>query len=405
MAPRSLYIHVPFCTRRCSYCDFAVEATSDAPVQEWLSSVVRELELTAEQREWSLPIVVETVYIGGGTPSLLGAGVMQALRNRFAPWVLWSDAAEWTCEANPESFSPELARDWKAAGVNRISLGLQTFHEPALRWMGRLHGSEGSPRAVEAARSAGFDNVSLDLIFGLPSRLRRDWEDDLDRVIALQPEHVSLYGLTAEAGAPLGRWVGEGRESLADEDSYAAEYLLAHEKLTAAGFEHYEVSNFGRPGRASRHNFAYWTGEPYAALGPGSHAFFPPERRWNLRSWNAYREALKQGVLPLDGTERIDSETAELERAWLVLRTSRGFRPDVGNAREVRLMKFWLDNEFAETTPGGYRLTPRGWLLLDELAVALHSARSSRVAERRHPHVDGVAATVQILANSNEVGG
>jgi oxygen-independent coproporphyrinogen III oxidase len=405
MAPRSLYIHVPFCTRRCSYCDFAVEATSDAPAEEWLASIVRELELTAEQQEWSLPLEVDTVYIGGGTPSLLGTGVMHALRDRVARMVRWSDAAEWTCEANPESFSPQLARDWKQSGVNRISLGLQTFHEPALRWMGRLHGPDGPPRAVQAAREAGFDNVSLDLIFGLPLRLQRDWEDDLNRVIALQPEHVSLYGLTAEAGAPLGRWVGEGRETLADEDSYAAEYLLAHERLTAAGFEHYEVSNFGRPGRFSRHNSAYWTGEPYAALGPGAHAFFPPERRWNLRSWSAYREALKQGVLPLDGTERIDSETAELERAWLVLRTNRSFRPDAQNSREAQLMKFWLDNEFADVVAGGYRLSPRGWLLLDELAVALHSARSTRAAERRRPHIDGAAGTVQILANSNEVGG
>src|SRR5690606_10501472 len=133
------------------------------------------------------------------------------------------------------------------------SLGLQTFHEPALRWMGRLHGPERPMRAVAEAREAGFDNISLDLIFGLPARLGRDWEADIDRVLALEPEHISLYGLTAEAATPLGRWVREGREALAEDDTYEAEYLLAAERLSAAGYEHYEVSNFARPGRRSRH--------------------------------------------------------------------------------------------------------------------------------------------------------
>jgi oxygen-independent coproporphyrinogen III oxidase len=379
--PRSLYVHVPFCVRRCAYCDFAVQATREAPTDAWLGAVVAEMRMTAEERGWGRPLALDTVYVGGGTPSMLAPGAMAALRDRLAPWAAWDDAAEWTCEANPESFTAETARDWKAAGVNRLSLGAQTFHEPALRWMGRLHGVEGPARAMAAAREAGFGNVSVDLIFGLPARLGRDWGDDLFRALLLEPEHVSLYGLTAEAAAPLGRWVAEGREALADEDAYADEFLLAHRRLTAAGFEHYEVSNFGLPGRRSRHNFAYWTGAPYAALGPGAHAFHPPLRRWNVRSWDAYRESLAAGRLPVDGEEVVDDETAALERVWLLLRTDRGYPlSDAADEAVRKLVPTWTERGWAREEEGALRLTAEGWLLLDRLAVELAAARDQDAA-------------------------
>ncbi|HSU15540.1 radical SAM family heme chaperone HemW [Longimicrobium sp.] len=379
--PRSLYVHVPFCVRRCSYCDFAVQATREAPTDDWLDAVAMEMRLLAEERGWSTPLALDTVYLGGGTPSLLRPDAMAELRRRLEPFAVWNDSAEWTCEANPESFTAETARAWRDAGVNRISLGAQTFHEPALRWMGRMHGVDGPRRAVEAARAAGFGSVSVDLIFGLPSRLGRDWGADLFHALALEPEHVSLYGLTAEAAAPLGRWVSEGRETLADEDRYADEYLLAHERLTAAGFEHYEVSNFGLPGRRSRHNFVYWTGAPYAALGPGAHAFHPPLRRWNVRGWDAYRAMLlDEHRLPTDGEETVDEETAGLERAWLHLRTDRGWPlGDAGDA-ERRLAETWVRQGWARVEDDALKLTADGWLLLDRLAVEMASAAEKRAA-------------------------
>jgi oxygen-independent coproporphyrinogen-3 oxidase len=379
--PRALYVHVPFCARRCSYCDFAVEANREPPVAEWVAAVGRELAMTAAEQGWTAPLELETLYVGGGTPSLLGTGAMQALAEALAPHARWDvDAVEWTCEANPESFTPELARDWRAAGVNRISLGVQSFQEPVLRWMGRLHGAEGPGRAVAAARGAGIENISVDLIFGLPERLGRDWAADLERALALEPEHVSLYGLTAEAGAPLGRWVKEGRERLADEDRYAEEFLLAHERLTRAGFEHYEVSNFALPGRRSRHNSVYWTGAPYAALGPGAHAFFPPARRWNLRSWGAYREAILAGHLPLEGEERIDAEDVSLERAWLGLRTDSGIPLSELGAVQNELSLQWCRQGWAMRSGGVLRLTAEGWLLLDRLAVDFAAAAGAVAA-------------------------
>ena len=209
--PRSLYVHVPFCSRRCAYCDFAVEATREPPVAEWLAAVGRELELTAAERGWPDPLTLDTLYIGGGTPSLLGTGTMRALAQALSAHALWNaETVEWTCEANPESFTSELAEDWRAAGVNRISLGVQSFHEPTLRWMGRLHGPEGAARAVRNARAAGLHNLSVDLIFGLPGRLGRDWDEDLERALELEPEHVSALRVDGRGRRAAGP-VGEGR--------------------------------------------------------------------------------------------------------------------------------------------------------------------------------------------------
>lgn len=346
----------------------------EPPVEAWLDAIEREVTGVAEAAGWGEPLALRTVYVGGGTPSLLGPGAMEALRRRLEPYARWDDDAEWTVEANPESFDLAVARGWREAGVNRLSLGSQTFHEPALRWMGRLHGAQGPARAVEAARAAGIENYSLDLIFGLPARLGRDWGEDISRTLELEPAHVSLYGLTAESGTPLGRWVEEGRERLADEESYEAEYMEAVDRMTGAGFVHYEVSNFARPGRESRHNSAYWTGEAYLGLGPSAHSYLPPVRRWNLRDWMAYRNALESGRSPVAETERVEGEAARLERVWLGLRTRRGL-PRMGWSRaQEALAAAWAGRGWAEFTADGVRLTPSGWLLLDRLAVDFETA-------------------------------
>jgi oxygen-independent coproporphyrinogen-3 oxidase len=376
VTPEHLYIHVPFCLRRCSYCDFAVTATSVAPVDAWLDSVAGELALRQRSAGWE-PLALKTIYVGGGTPSLLGPGAMSRLRGvlqRFGTWD--STTAEWTAEANPESFTAELAHDWAAAGINRISLGAQTFSGAALAWMGRVHGPDGPGRAVGAARSAGIDNISVDLIFALPSRLGRDWNADLDRVLALDPSHVSLYGLTAEPATPLGRWVESGRETMADEDRYAEEYLLACDRLVAAGYVHYEVSNFARPGSESRHNQAYWRHLPYIGLGPGAHSFEPPIRSWNVRDWAEYRRRIAVEGSPEDGREELGEGDVALEHVWLGLRASDGLdEASLTPAQRARAGE-WERTGLAQRTAGVLRLTRHGWLLLDRLAVELESVRS-----------------------------
>src|SRR5687768_1800730 len=218
VTPRHLYVHVPFCVRRCGYCDFAVTALQEPPVAAWLSCIEAELAQRTREHGWAEPLRLDTIYLGGGTPSLLGAGAVAQLAEVIGRYATWDDhVVEWTAEANPESFTAELAADWVAHGIHRVSFGAQAFHEPSLRWMGRLHGVDGPGRAVALARSAGLENISVDVIFGLPSHLGRNWSADLDRLLELEPAHVSLYGLTAEPATPLGRRVAEGKEVLAED--------------------------------------------------------------------------------------------------------------------------------------------------------------------------------------------
>jgi oxygen-independent coproporphyrinogen-3 oxidase len=408
--PAHVYVHAPFCARRCSYCDFAVTVDSDPPAGGWLEAVAAELDLVlaggspATESNGQQPGdrddrvagrasvetsagTLETLYVGGGTPSLLGRGVMGGLAARLRRRVSWdSSGIEWTVEANPERFDEPLAADWLAAGVNRVSLGAQTFDAEVLRWMGRLHGPDGPGRAVAAARRAGFANVSIDLIFGVPSRLGRDWMADLERALALEPDHISLYGLTAETATPLGRWVADGREAMPPEEAYESEYLRAAERLTAEGFVHYEVSNFARPGRESRHNIAYWNGAAYLGLGPGAHSYSPPERRWNVRDWSEYRLRVSLGRSPAEDREVVDGAAASLERAWLGLRVREGI--EAVSEAQRGLVETWLARGWAEPAGSGrVRLTPRGWLLLDRLAVEFDAAAAGgheRTGRARH---------------------
>ncbi len=381
---RHLYVHVPFCLRRCSYCDFAVQAVSVAPTDAWLAEIAREIALLHDEAPGLTGSVLDTIYIGGGTPSLIGAAGMNGLRDVLAQSFTWRAAVEWTAEANPETLSDAVARGWVDAGVNRLSLGAQTFDANVLRWMGRMHGVDGPGKAVAAARAAGIRNLSLDLIFGLPERFQRDWSQDLNRLIDLGPDHVSLYGLTAEKATPLGRWVAQGRETLAAEDRYAQEYLLAVERLNAAGYEHYEVSNFARPGLASRHNQAYWLDAPYVGLGPGAHSYLPPRRWWNVRDWSEYARRLEESASPRESEEQIDAETAGLERTWLGLRTSSGLRLEELAPGQLSRFQEWQQSGLARVSGNVARLTAEGWLLLDRLVVELDQLRSGKTATSRY---------------------
>jgi oxygen-independent coproporphyrinogen III oxidase len=383
--PEHLYVHVPFCLRRCVYCDFAVTATSAAPIDAWLAAVAAELQQLRDAEGWASPLRLRTIYIGGGTPSLLGTDGMTRLADVLTRFGSWGTDVEWTSEANPESFTAGLAAEWVKAGVNRLSLGAQTFHEPALRWMGRLHGAEGPARAMAAAREAGLDNISVDLIFGLPDHLGRDWAMDLGLALELRPAHISLYGLTAEPDTPLGRRVHEGREQLAGEDRYAAEYRLAATRLRAAGFDHYEVSNFARPGCESRHNQAYWRHRAYLGLGPGAHSFLPPVRSWNVREWAEYSQRLADGRSVVEGSETLHDAELTMETIWLGLRSTDGLRTDALSGTQQALADSWTASGLAERRGELLRLTVEGWLLLDRLAVELE-ARAVDVPRAVQPH-------------------
>ena len=369
-AIRSVYVHAPFCARRCFYCDFAVKVAS-ADRDAWLSALTAEVRALEREGVFLLDDTLDTLYVGGGTPSLLGATAMEGLLAVIGEERLRHSDLEWTAEANPESFTRDVAIGWRRAGVNRISLGIQSFHTPSLKWMGRLHEADGARSAVRIGRAAGFTNLSVDLIFGLPDHLERDWERDLDHTLSLDPDHVSLYGLSVEPATPLGRAVAERRETLPSEGRYEQEYLLAVDRLTEAGYEVYEVSNFARPGFASRHNSVYWSGEPYLGLGNGAHSYRHPVRRWNLRDWDAYRAGAQGSGLPVDDEEELDMGKVRLERIWLGLRTRRGISLQDLPASARDRARYWEENALAVAEGNVVRLTPRGWLVMDRLTVEL----------------------------------
>jgi oxygen-independent coproporphyrinogen-3 oxidase len=236
--------------------------------------------------------------------------------------------------------------------------------------------------AVARARRAGLAELSVDLIFGLPDSVPRDWRAELEAALALEVPHLSLYGLTAEVGTGLGRQVREGHISLADDERYRYEYLEAHDRLTRAGYLHYEVSNFALPGHRSRHNAVYWSGAPYLGLGNGAHSFLPPVRRWNLREWDAYSARAEVGELALDDEERLTPEAVRMERGWLALRTDAGLPESELDERGRKRVGAWIRAGLAERRPlssarGPSRpahrvvLTPLGWLELDRLAVEI----------------------------------
>ncbi len=369
--PRHVYIHVPFCARRCSYCDFSIAVRRNVPVDEYLRALEAELSLRFPA---DAPSEVDTIYFGGGTPSRLGGeGLARALEVVSRRFTTTGDA-EITVEANPDDMEPDALRAWRAAGVNRLSIGSQSFDDRALAWMHRVHDSAAIDRAVHVARDAGITNLSLDLIFALPEALQRNFERDVERALALEPDHISLYGLTVEPATPLGRWVAAGREAEQPEEGYEREYLTAHRLLTSAGYEHYEVSNYARPGRRARHNSAYWAAVPYVGLGPAAHEFDGATRRWNARAYADWLHRISAGSDPVDGAETLTPENRVAEEVYLGMRSDRGLllRED-----ERQMAGKWADAGWVFVTPDAVlHCTADGWLRLDSLAAALTHRRS-----------------------------
>jgi putative oxygen-independent coproporphyrinogen III oxidase len=316
---------------------------------------------------------VDTLYLGGGTPSRLGAAGVTTLLELLQHRLALNEGAEVTLEANPEDVTEAAARAWRTAGVNRLSLGSQSFDDEVLRWMHRTHDAAAIGKAVECARAAGFDDISLDLIFALPNEVPRRWDADVAAALALQPTHVSFYGLTVEPATPLGRWRDRGLATEAPEERYEWEYLYAHETLAAAGFEHYEVSNFALPGRAARHNSAYWRGVPYVGLGPGAHEYDGVCRRWNVDGYAEWLRRLKAGEDPIDGREMLDAINRAAEDVYLALRTRGGLR--LTGAELVRAQP-WIAAGWGTVRDDELVLTPSGWLRLDSLAADLTVVRS-----------------------------
>ncbi len=279
-----------------------------------------------------------------------------------------AEGAEITIEANPDDVSPEVARAWRDAGVNRVSLGAQSFNDDLLGWMHRTHDSARIGYAVKALRRAEINNFSIDLIFARPAALNADWAADLGSALAFDPPHISLYGLTVEQGAPLARWVARGDTVEASHETYGEDFLAAHDFFTDAGYEHYEVSNFSRAGFRSRHNSAYWSGADYLGVGPSAHAFENGARRWNVRDYSSWLARCHADESPVESSELLTPFQRSLEAAYLGLRTDRGMLLSDGDPEKTAR---WVDAGWATVLPPVIKLTPEGWLRLDSLAAEI----------------------------------
>lgn len=281
----SLYVHIPFCRSKCSYCDFNSYAGLESLIEPYVGALLAEMALW---REATQHMSVTTVFLGGGTPSLLPLAeverIMAALRQRFR----LADGAEVSFEANPGTVDRPYLQRLRSLGVNRLSLGVQSFHDDELATLGRIHTAAEAREAFDTARQAGFDNVNLDLIYGLPHQTMAAWQDTVREAVALRPDHLSLYALTVEEGTPLADDVARGRLPPPDADLAADMYLWAEDALAATGYQHYEISNWALPGRPCRHNLAYWLNEPYLGLGAGAHSCFGGFRFANVKDPHRY---------------------------------------------------------------------------------------------------------------------
>jgi oxygen-independent coproporphyrinogen-3 oxidase len=317
-----LYIHYPFCLRKCLYCDFNSVASSQLPPEEYVALLLGEMEL--RHRALPEPASAATLYLGGGTPSLMSPALVGRLVDAAAGRFGLQPDAEVTLEANPGTLTPEKLAGYRAAGVNRLSLGIQSFEDRLLTRLGRVHSAREAVLAFDAARRAGFANISIDLMHSLPGQSLPQWRAALERGIALGAEHISAYALSVEEGTPFARLFAAGELPLPGEEDAARMFEMTTELLSDAGYRHYEISNFARPGCASRHNSAYWSRESYLGFGAGAHSFLNLDglgRRWkNACDLPGYAEALTRGTIPEQEAELLTLDEALSESFFLGLR-------------------------------------------------------------------------------------
>jgi oxygen-independent coproporphyrinogen-3 oxidase len=374
-----IYLHIPFCQKKCFYCDFySVELRSyGQPIQArdetdlYLDALKQEIDLYSQSHGLD---TFETVYFGGGTPSLLPASrvdeILQYLRSKFKI----SGTAEVTLETNPGTVDRDKLELLRTAGINRLSIGVQSFYDDELRFLGRIHSAKEGIECVEAARSVGFDNISIDLIFGLPSQTIDHWQKSLERAVNLQPPHISAYSLILEEGTPLYLMMKTGKVTPLSDETDAAMYERVIDFLTEKGFVHYEVSNFALPGFRSKHNSNYWNHSCYLGFGPSAHSFWFGRRWWNEKNLRAYCDALLGGESAVAGSESLSEKKLASEYIFLRLRADGINLRELKNEFNIDLIErygkeidYLVTGGLVEHVGDVVRMTKRGFLVCDEV--------------------------------------
>jgi len=377
----SLYLHIPFCHTRCYYCDFNTYA-GILPLREpYVRALLAEIALAGEQarHDDGSPRRARTIFFGGGTPSLLTVTQIKRLLHACRAAFALDEDAEITLEANPGTLTSEQLVGLRAAGINRLSLGSQSFDAQLLKTLGRIHTPAEITQALSHARAAGFTSINLDFMFGLPGQSMRQWQETLAQALMLRPEHLSLYSLIIEEGTPFFNWTQEGRIVPGDEDLCADMYEYADELLQAVGYVNYEISNWALPGHQSRHNLTYWRNLPYIGMGAGAHSFFAGKRFSNERDPQQYINALKKRQLPVVESETIEATQEMSETAFLALRTASGLHLPTFEERFATPFASFVGNRLRvveevgllEQEEGWLRLSKRGRLLGNEVFLRL----------------------------------
>ncbi len=377
--PFSAYLHVPFCRVRCGYCDFNTYTSGElrgARQDEYAGTLIGEIDLARRVLTDAGGLrPMQSVFFGGGTPTLLQAGDLARMLDAAASAFGIEDGAEVTVEANPDTVTPEVVATLRAAGVTRMSVGMQSAVPHVLAALDRTHRPENVTTAVRAARDAGLD-VSVDLIYGAPGESLGDWEQSLDTALALEPDHISAYALIIEDGTKLARQIRRGEVAAPDDDLQADMYELADQRLRGAGFDWYEVSNWARSAeQRSRHNLAYWRGTDWWGFGPGAHSHVGGLRWWNVKHPAAYAQRLAAGESPAAGREQPDPQARDLEQVLLRSRLAEGIRiddlPEHGRPRVAELIADGLIEAQPALRERRVVLTLRGRLLADAVVRAL----------------------------------
>lgn len=367
-----VYIHIPFCKQKCSYCDFHFSTQTDY-VDRMMSAMLRELGLRSG--EWQGQ-EIRSIYFGGGTPSLVQAHHIRVFIERIQEEASFDPGIEITLEANPDDITEEQVKHWKEMGVNRLSIGIQSFHDPVLRSMNRAHDSGMSKDAIVIARAGGIQDFTLDLIYGAPKLKGYRLEEDIDQMLSLEPTHLSAYSLTIEPGTAYAHQVKKGELPLPDDEELERQFHTVVERFAAAGYQRYEVSNFARDGRISVHNTGYWMNRPYLGIGPSAHSYHQGQRSWNVANNHQYMRGIDEGKLPSE-KETLSREMAYNEYVMTRLRTIWGidleqvkdkFQLDVLSHFEGTLNR---NSDFFEEDQGRLVLNQAGMLRADGLAAEL----------------------------------
>jgi putative oxygen-independent coproporphyrinogen III oxidase len=360
-----LYVHVPFCLTRCGYCDFNTYAGLDHLAGGYVDMLEREARLYAA--EWGGEEFA-SLFFGGGTPTTLPAARLVGLLDELMAWFSFVRGAEITTEANPDTIDQAYLGSLLEAGVTRLSMGVQSFDTAVLAALERVHSPESAVRAFAAARRVGFGNVNVDLIYGAHGETLESWRRTIEQAMELAPEHLSCYALTIEPATPLGRKVAADLVPPPDPELQSDMYELACQALAEAGYEHYEISNWARPGFRCRHNLGYWNGRPYLGLGAGAHSYRDGTRRWNLRPPQQYMASVAVGERPVGGEERLTGDQQKIERLLLGLRVADGIPAEWV---EHQRAEPFIAGGLAERRNGRLALTERGLLLANEVVLAL----------------------------------